>query len=569
MPLLPAAPARAGGPGGDCGGDDTPPAFLLTPGVDCAGSFAGESYGTSHHGGGVDHVYSDRFEVAHTDGDEVTITLTGDAACVTTTPSAPLIARGDGRTTVDVRGIRTHDTAGVPEAPCPAAPGGYTIRADVVPNDRPAVTVDAPAGGESGEVVTITASGTDADGDLVALGLSSGDGVEWKDAPGPSAAWSTSFTHTVTRDVELTVYARDEHGAVMNAPSFALDMYQSECGGIDDADGEHVTLPVSCQPRMHGVEVDVFTFTVASGRRARVVTDYPEHWGYRASLTSPSGAVQDATDLPLFSTDEAGVWTYRIRGDGDTVDYRLGITEVGPPSPPVLVDVAAGSVAMKGDAFPVAMRAVDPNGETIRYTIGWDGVSYGGWPGDGRAASGTTVTGYRRFLGPETTSTAVVTATNEEGLSDSETFTVTIRPQDDCGFGADYDAPATASGADRRTLPAATSCTGFVGHLLPRWEPNPVDAADWYSSPHTCLIGETCKLRVTLTTTAGLSATVLIDNYVLGQHSSSCGSAGCTTTVETLGATYPHPEYPRIGVRRDAGKGEYTLRVEKVAVVRL
>ena len=562
------APKAEAATGGDCGGADTPPARHLAAGEECAGSLDEPATSSEPRPVGyIEHRYADAFTFSHTDGDAVRVAYEGPG-CSESSPSGNFIANGSGPSPVAVTARRTANPDGTRAGPCPDQPGSYSIRISVTPNDRPAVGLEATqTEGQPGDTYTFTISGTDPDGNLTALGVRFGesDNYDWKSQLLASGSWSTSFSYSFFSDQVLYFYARDSFGA-LSPPSPPVFVYvgQNDCGLGRDAGVEAVGLPLRCSGWLDGAaDVDTFTFTPAPGKRARARVTTGHLQGYTLTLTSPSGettATSDQGDPDVYGTTESGVWRASVQGDGDVMGYLLDITEVGAPAPPTL-SISAPSVAHQGDYYAFVMTGQDPNGETLSYEVDWGNGSRSIWPVNGRAASGEPVTGYRRFMYPDPAAwTATVTVRNSEGLTATATFTVTVRPHDDCGLGSPaYDAPPTASGS----VAMPPSCDGTLGFYLPIWEEDVLDWADVYQSPLRCLATDACKLRVTLTTDAGLDATIALDN-VISQHRATCGSGGCTATVETLGPTYPVAGYPRISVTANGGKGGYRLVVEKV-----
>lgn len=565
-----APPARAT-TGGDCGGADTPPARHLADGEECAGSMnEPATSSTTMLSGYIEHRYRDAYTFDHTDGDEVRVQYSGPA-CSEASPATPFIATGSGPSPVAITARRTANSDGTRAGPCPEQPGGYTIRVSVIPNDRPAVSLGAvQTQGQPGDTYTFTVSGTDPDADLTALGVRFGDSdnYDWKTQLLGSGSWSTTFSYQFFSDQVLRFYARDNHGA-LSPPSAAVfvDVGQNDCGLGRDAVVEAVSLPLRCEGWLDGAsDIDTFTFTPSPGMRPRARVTTGPLQGYTLTLTSPSGVswgTSDAEDPDLYGgAAEAGEWRASVQGDGDVMGYVLDITEVGPAAPPTLV-VDAPPIAYQGDYYAFVMTGYDPNGQALSFDVDWGNGSHAIWPTYGRAASGEPVTGYRRFMwATPATWTVTVTVRNTEGLTATATFTVTVRPHNDCGIGdPDYDAPPTASGSV--AMPA--TCDGALGYYLPIWEEDVLDSADVFQSPLRCLVSEACKVRVTLITEPGLAAAVTLDN-VVSQHTSTCGGGGCTTAVETLGPTYPGTGYPRISITLSGGKGAYRLKVEKVPI---
>jgi hypothetical protein len=101
-----------------------------------------------------------------------------------------------------------------------------------------------------------------------------------------------------------------------------------------------------------------------------------------------------------------------------------------------------------------------------------------------------------------------------------------------------------------------------LGYYLPLWGDDVLDAVDAFLSPVSCDGIQACKVKVTLITDPGLSATVSIDDG-LTNRSSFC-DYGCTTSVATLGPGYPGSRPPRIAVEVNGGKGGYRLVAEAV-----
>lgn len=561
------SPAQAAA-GDDCGGADTPPAHHVNNnGTMCAGSLDEPAVSsTPEPWGYTTHRYEDAYTFSYTDGDSVRIE-SSLPACTVTEPSGSFIAEGNAPLApLAVKARRTAAEDGTPAGPCPSQPTDYWLRVYVTPNDRPAVSPDyVQTTGQRGDTFTFRISGTDPDGNLSALGFRYGDSdnYEWKTQPLPSGSWSTEITKQFYNDRVLRFYARDSRGALSPASApFLIDVGHDDCGLGRDAVVEAVTLPLHCSNWLEDAsDIDSFTFTPSPGVRpkATVTTGYLQ--GYELRLTSPSGTMystSDQGDPDLYGTTEPGVWRVDVRGDGDSMGYLIDIVEVGPIGSPTLT-VSAPAQAHQGDYYAFNMTGVDPNGQTLSYRVDWGNGSQSIWPIYGRAASGETVTGYRRFMYLTPAQwTATVTVTNSDGLTDTATFTVEVVPHDDCGLGnPDYDAPGGTSGLSVMPSP----CDGTLGYYLPLWEEETLDAVDAFRSPVSCLAFQACKVKVTLITDPGLSATVSLTDGVTRQ-SSFCGFYGCTTSVSSLGPTLAGA--PRIAVEISAGKGGYRLVVEKV-----
>lgn len=568
--LVPVGRVEAVGSGADCGGGDTPPAHQLTSGTSCAGSLdeAHSSTGADLNGNTV-YNYGDVYTFDHTDGDRVQVAFTG-TSCMSHTPSGTYIAAGTGTTVLDVTARRNATPEGTPIAPCPEQPGDYSVRVTVTPNDRPAVTsATVPASGQYGETIQFEVSGTDPDGNLRSLGVRYGgpsQSIQWQDQLIASASWTTTFDHPMYYDVDVTFFARDSLGAISPASAtYHVALIQDDCGWGTDANGQAVTLPFHCEGLWPDIsDVDSFTFTLPADRRARVRTLVAYLDSLTVRLTSPSGAVTQTASDDVITAAEAGTWRLDLLTGGDNLTYEVDIRSIGLAAPPALL-LEHSPVTHQGDYFALPMTGFDPNDETLVYRVAWSDGPVVMLPADGsRALSGQTQTAYRRFVSETPTSfSGTVTVTNSEGLSDTEPFSVTVVPHNDCGFGAPtYDAPG--SGNNLRTMPPDGICSASVGHLLPNPLAETPDAADAYISSQTCSVGD-CKLRATLTTSPGLAASVRIDNF-LQAAATSCGFGGCTTRVDLLGPSWPANQYPRVIVTADGGKGSYTVRIEKLRI---
>jgi hypothetical protein len=564
-------PAQAVGDGGDCGGPDTPPARHLASGETCTGSLDEPHVSTTTELTGLTaYHYEDAYTFDQTDGDRVQVTYDGPT-CSSADPSGTSVASTTGVASLTVTAKRTETPEGAPAGNCPNQPGAYDIRVTVTPNDRPAVQpTSVPQSGGVEETLTFEVSGTDPDGNLTSLGARFGNGpnIEWKTQLVGSSSWSTTFEHTLRADTEATFYARDSFGAVSPASAtYPITLVQDDCGLGHDAHQDPVDLPLSCDGYLPDAgDVDSFVLTPSPGMRAKASLQTGFLQGYTMTLTSPTGvlsSVSDQSEDPdLYGTAEAGQWRLDVRGDGDPMHYLLSLTEVGDPAAPSLV-IEAPPVTHQGDWYEFWMTGYDPNGQTLRFQVDWGGAVRPIFPVDGRAESGERVLGIRLFVDPVTSASATVTVTNSDGLSSSASFSVTIRLHDDCGYGPVYDAPGTGS-----ELPALRpeGCSGTVGHVVPdgNLPPQTVDAADGYASPLRCGLVENCKLRATLTTAPGLAASVAVEDG-LRQAASSCGAGGCTTTVDLVGPTLGAGP-PRVWVRRDAGRGDYTVTIEKLPI---
>jgi hypothetical protein len=415
-------PASAAG-GEDCGGADTPPAHHLNNnGRMCDGSLDEPAVSsTPEPVGYITHRYEDAYTFSYTDGDSVHIE-SSLPACTVTEPSGTFIANGDAALApLAVKGRRTANEDGSPAGPCPAQPGSYWVAVSVTANDRPAVSPDyVQTSGQPGDTFTFRISGTDPDGNLRALGFRYGDSdnYEWSNHPSPlgTGSWSTEISKTFYNDQVIRFYARDSQGALSPASApFVIDVGQNDCGLGRDAGVESVTLPVHCNNWLDGAsDVDSFTFTPTPGQRPKATVTAGYLQGYELKLTSPSGEVfstSDQGDPDLYGTTEPGVWRVDVRGDGDVMGYLLDIVEVGPAAGPTLT-ISAPPQALQGDYYAFEMTGVDPNGETLSYRVDWGNGSQSIWPIYGRARSGETVTGYRRFMYPTPTQwTATVTVT--------------------------------------------------------------------------------------------------------------------------------------------------------------
>lgn len=565
--LLPAGPAASSpGTGDDCGGPDTPPAYVLTSGVSCDGSLDEPASSTTDIAamGYRESRFIDRFEIPATDGDRVDVSAT-NRVCFTVEPLGTFVAEGNGNITITVTARQTFELGtSTPKNPCPdTPPASYTIRAAVTPNDRPS-SVSAsgvPVSAAPGDSYTFTVSGTDPDGNLKALGVGwSPTNIDWKQQLLGSSSWSTDFSYYLWDDTQFKVYARDTFGAVKeSSASYLIRLQQDDCGFGRDANMESVTIPFTCNEAFFaGSEADSFTFTVPAGRRPYAFLDNGEDWGQLLALTSPSGVEMATGSEEIFGTAEAGTWTLAVQGDGDKHFYKLTISTTGPQAAPSLT-VSADSTAHQGDLFPVKMRGVDPNAQRLEYLIEWSDGSGSWWPTNSTAASGETVTGYRYLLSDATVLSATVRAVNREGfMSPPVNIQVTIRPHNDCGIAPRYDLPSTASGS----IP--NPCAGTLGGGQLE-DLSSTDDRDAFIPANRCTVGS-CKLRITLTTEAGLSAYLVAETLPgVVQSSTACGSGGCTETMDLL-ITYPTSSYPRITIARASGKGGYTVSLERVAL---
>lgn len=568
--LVPTGPVAAAGSGNDCGGGDTPPAHHLTSGTSCTGSLdEAHTSTTTDLNGNTVYKYADLYDFDHTDGDRVQVMFNG-TSCMAVNPSGTYIASGDGTTPVDVTARRNATPGGTPIAPCPDQPGDYTIGVTVTPNDRPAVTsANVPASGQYGETVEFEVSGSDPDGNLRSLGIRYGgpsQPIEWKNQLIASASWTTTFQIEIRWELDVTFFARDSLDAI-SPPSttYHVALVQDDCGWGTDANGQSVTLPFHCAGLWPDIsDVDSFTFTLPADRRARVRTLVAYIDSLTVRLTSPSGAVTHNASDDVITIAEAGTWRLDLLTGGDNLTYEVDVRDIGLQAPPVLV-LTHSPITHQGDYFPLPMTGFDPNDETLVYRVVWSDGPAVTMPFDGsRAPSGQTQTAYRRFVSETPSSfSGTVTVTNSDGLSDTEPFSVTVAPHNDCGFGTPvYDAPD--AGTNLRTTPPSGICTATVGYLLPNPLAETRDAADAYISSEKCSVGD-CKLRATLTTAPGLAATVRIDNF-LQAAATSCGHGGCTTSVELLGPSWPASGYPRVLVTADGGKGVYTLQIEKLRI---
>lgn len=569
---LPVAPAGSShGTGGDCGGGDTPPTYQLSSGVTCHASLSESATSITDRPemGYTEHVFVDEYKIYATDADRVQITGTSQV-CFQINPFGTLVANGDGDIAITVTGRKTTELGNAtPKNPCPAQPGDYDIRATVTSNTRPTVGANGiPSSARPYEPFTFSVSGTDADANLKALGVRFGSwsSIDWQDQTLASASWSTDFTYSLWRDMEVKVYSRDTLGAIAESGTFFIDLDEDDCGFGHDVVLETVSLPFSCRGYLSPISgdgSDTFRFEVPSGVRPRASFDNGSEWGQTLRFTSPSGQVIMSGEEWIFGTVEAGMWSLQVEGDGDSLFYDLSIDLTGAQAPPTL-SISGAPTAHQGDTYQIRLSGVDPNGQRLTYLVQWSdgGGSY--WPVNATAASGETIIAIRYFLYDTTTATATVRAINQEGLmSDPQSIQVAIRLHNDCGQGIRFDLPGESGPFN--VMP--DTCSGTLGGGTLDY-PFPMDGVDAFTSATRC-ISPNCKLKVTLETEPGLGAQIAIRNMPQSEleSASSCGNGGCTTSAEVIGLTYPSSDYPRIFVRRLSGKGGYTVRVERLSAL--
>lgn len=435
---------------------------------------------------------------------------------------------------------------------CNEQPRDYTVWLWIYPNDRPAPSVvSAPSTVLPGEPYGYTFRATDADGNLMQVGLDAGSGLTWEYVASGSA---DERTYTLSLDSSRTLFfhARDTYGAE-DWVAHAVEVREDDCGSGGDVGTADAAFPFSCRAHLWppiGDYEDVWRFDVPVGTE-RVYAGYDLVSGNlstRLTLLAPDGTVaSEAVDASQFVAAEPGTWTLRARREAGKGRYEVDVRGIGAPAPPVLDAAVPKTSIHQGETLTVTLSADDPNALPVTYEVDWgDGTA----PGTAKLASGETGTLSHLYRENVTDPVLTVVATNEEGLSDSASFVLSVTLHDDCGFGPGYDAPFTREGDVREV---AGECTGSLGFPPLDGYPYGFDDVDYYRTRVTGLR----SLRVTVEPEAGLIATVFVE----GPGGVRIGATPLDRETVFLPTTVPGTYF--IGVENLHGKGAYLLRVER------
>jgi hypothetical protein len=146
------------------------------------------------------------------------------------------------------------------------------------------------------------------------------------------------------------------------------------------------------------------------------------------SINSATGLISGTA--PSVSSDKTFTVTVKVsdnKGGTDIQTYTLTVKNIVPPTnkPPVITSAPVTSVK-EGEEYRYHIKATDPEGQTIRYSI----VLAPSWLRIVREDTGI-VSGTAPFVDENTPFTVKVKATDSKGAFDTQTYTLTVKNIDE------------------------------------------------------------------------------------------------------------------------------------------
>ncbi len=260
-----------------------------------------------------------------------------------------------------------------------------------------------------------------------------------------------SGTPTQVGTFNLSVTATDNDG-VSNSDSFSIIV---GCNGSYDSSDAADSAPGTIITTMHGITTDTNTcingsspnddsdyyyFTVGAGGILNITTSSPNSHNYHLEVGSSSGGGEyypDTTaqshavpEITLSSGDSVYIYIKETGTDTDNYQINFDFVVIA-PAPPVMGDVPNQTLGLGTPlTLSIASYVTEPNGDTVTYSL------TGALPAGLNFNSSTgIISGIPTGLGIFNLS---VTATDKDGTSNVDAFTITVTMPSEPNANNDY-----------------------------------------------------------------------------------------------------------------------------------